>query len=62
MTTTWVGRLVRAAVCLVATRGRGPMACVLCPRESRHQARPSCSHRGGRQGLSLAACRGDYHT
>ena len=32
MTTTWVGRHGRDAVGLVATRGRGTMAYVLCPR------------------------------
>ena len=62
MTTAWVGRPVRDAVCLVATRGRGTIACMPCPRESRRQAQPSRSHRGERQGLPLAECRGDYHT
>ena len=62
MSTAWGGRLVRDAVCLVAARGRGTMACVLCSRQSRRQARPSRSHSGGRQGLSLAECRGNDHT
>jgi hypothetical protein len=32
MTTAWLGRPVRGAVCLVAARGRGITACLQCPR------------------------------
>jgi hypothetical protein len=62
MTTIWFGRPVRDVVCLVAAQGRGPTACMLSPRQSRRQARPSRSHMGERQALSLAECHGSDPT
>jgi hypothetical protein len=62
MTTIWFGRPVRGVVCLVAAQGRGPTAWQFSPRQSRRQARPSRSHTGGRQALSLAKCHGSAPT
>jgi hypothetical protein len=58
MTTIWFGRPGRDVVCLVAAQGRGTTACLLSPRQSRRQARPSRAHTGERQALALAACPG----
>jgi len=62
MTTIWCGRPVRDVVCLVAAQGRGTTACMLSSRPSRRQARPSHSHTGERQALSLAECHGSDPT
>jgi hypothetical protein len=47
MTTLGFSRPVRDVVCLVAAQGRGTTTCLLSPRPSRRQARPSRSHTGG---------------
>jgi hypothetical protein len=47
MTTIGFGRPVRDVVCLGAAQGQGPTACILSPRQSRRQARPSRSPTGG---------------
>ena len=62
MTTIWFRRPIRDVVCLVAAQGRGTTACMLFPRPSRRQARPSRSHTEGRQGLSLTECPGSAPT